>query len=207
MRIVISSFLAIFVALGIFFGMELMTSSKNIKQAEKKDIPHLVYLRDSKDSKINEKKRIQPKKPKHEKPKKVEFKKPKMEMKIQKDIKIQPMVAKNIDLSSIKGLSGTQINVSAGLIDANTLMTISRVYPKYPRRAKLQRKEGFVQLQFQIDVNGYIHNAVVLKSNPEGLFEESALRAIKKWRFKPTKGADPNSFIDATITFNYRLSQ
>lgn len=207
MRIAVSSFLAVVVCIGIFFGMELMTSSNSLKNAEKKEIPHLVYLRDSKDSKINEKKRVQPKKPEIEKPKKVELEKPKMDMKIQKDIKIQPMISKNIDLSSIKGLNGSQINVSVGLIDANTLMTLSRVYPKYPRRAKLQRKQGFVQLQFQIDVNGYTHNAVVIKSDPAGIFEESALRAIKKWRFKPISGAEPNSFIDATITFNYRLSQ
>ena len=204
MRLLISSFLAIGISLAIFIGMEIMTSSKNIKASEKKQTPHLIYLRENKDTKVNEKKRITPKKPEPQKPEKMELKKPKLDMKIEKNVKIQPIMAKNIDLSSITSLNGAQINVNVGLIDANTLMTISRVYPKYPRRAKFKRKEGFVQLQFQIDANGHVKNPMVIKAEPIGLFEESAIKAIKRWRFKPIKG---NESTDATITFNYRLGK
>ncbi len=207
MRLLISSILAVGVTISIFFGMEIMTSSKDMKQLEKKDIPHLVYLRETKDSKIIEKKRVQPKKPEPEQPQKVEFKKPKLDMKIEKNVEIKPIMAKNIDLSNISSLTGAQINVSVGLIDANSLTTLSRAYPKYPRRAKFKRKEGFVQLQFQIDAKGYVRNPVVLKAEPADLFEKSALKAIKRWRFKPTKGAKEDDMIDATITFNYRLAK
>ena len=205
MRLLISFSLAIIVSLGIFIGMERMTSAKNMKQLKREDIPQLVYLRDTKDSHLNEKKRVKPKKPKIEKLKKVDLQEPKM--KIQKNVKIQPIITQNIDLSSISSLTGAQINANIGLIDANTLMTLNKIYPKYPRRAKLSKKEGSVELQFQIDANGYVHNAVVLQANPEGLFEQSALRAIKRWRFKPIKGSSPDSLTDATITFNYRLSK
>lgn len=207
MRLIISFLLAIVVSLAIFIGMEKMTSPKNMKQLEREDIPQLVYLRDKKDSQVDKKKRVPPKKPKTEPVKKIDVLQPKMKLNIQKNVKIQPIMTKNIDLSSISSLSGAQINVNIGLIDANTLMTLSKVYPKYPRRAKIQRKEGLVQLQFQIDSNGYVHNPIVAKSNPEGLFEKAALNAIKKWRFKPIKDSDPSSLIDATITFNFRLSK
>lgn len=207
MRLFISFILAIIVSLSIFIGMEKMTSSKNMKQLEREDIPQLVYLRDTKDSLINKKIRVKPKKEKIEKLKKIDLKQPEMKVKIQKNIKIQPIITENIDLSSISSLAGAQINVNIGLIDANTLMTISKVYPKYPRRAKMQRKEGLVQLQFQIDVNGHVHNPQIVKSSPKGLFDASAMNAIKKWRFKPIKDSDPNALIDATITFNYRLSK
>jgi len=207
MRLLISFSLAVVVSFAIFIGMEKMTSSKNMKSMQREDIPQLVYLRDTKDSAVNEKKRVKPKKPEIQKPKKLDFKEPKMNTKVEKNIKIQPMVTPNIDLSSISSLSGAQINANIGLIDANTLSTLSRSYPKYPRRAKLSKKEGFVELQFDIDANGHVHNAVVLQANPEGLFEKSALRAIKRWRFKPKKGADPDSLMAATITFNYKLAK
>ena len=187
--------------------MERMTSSKNMKNLEREDAPQLVYLRDKKDTLINKKKRVKPKKPEIQKLKKVDFKQPKLKTNIQKNVKIQPIVTKNIDMSAISSLTGAQINANIGLIDANTLMTLSKIYPKYPRRAKLQRKEGLVQLQFQIDVNGYVHNPSIVKSEPVGLFDDSALKAIKKWRFKPIKDSDPSALIDATITFNYRLSK
>jgi protein TonB len=207
MRLFISFIIGILISLSIFIGMERMTSSKDMKQLEREDIPQLVYLRDKKDSHVDKKKRIKPKKPKIEKIKKVDFKQPKMKTKITKNVKIQPIVTKNIDLSAISSLTGAQINADIGLIDANTLMTLSKVYPKYPRRAKLQRKEGLVQLQFQIDVNGYVHNITIVKSKPQGLFDKSAVNALKKWRFKPIKDSDAGALIDATITFNYRLSK
>jgi len=207
MRLFVSFIIGIIISLSIFIGMERMTSSKNMKNLEREDAPQLVYLRDKKDSLVNKKKRVKPKKPEIQKLKKVDFKQPKLKTNIQKNVKIQPIVTKNIDLSAISSLTGAQINANIGLIDANTLMTLSKIYPKYPRRAKLQRKEGLVQLQFQIDVNGYVHNPSIVKSEPVGLFDDSALRAIKKWRFKPIKDSDPGALIDATITFNYRLSK
>jgi len=191
----------------IFIGMQRLTNADDLKKIEKEDVPQLVYLRDTKDSVVMKKKRVQPKKPKIQKIKKVNLQQPKMKMKIQKSVKIQPIITKNINLSSISSLTGAKIDVNIGLIDANTLRTISKVYPKFPRRAKLQRKEGFVQVQFQIDLNGYVHNPIITKSKPKGLFEKSALRAIKKWRFKPIKNSDQNALVDASITFNYRLSK
>ena len=101
MRLFISFIVGSIVVLSIFIGMERMTSSKNTKQMQREDIPQLVYLRDTKDSHINKKKRVQPKKPDVQKLKKVDLKQPKIKMEIQKNVKIQPIVTKNIDLSSI----------------------------------------------------------------------------------------------------------
>ena len=65
MRLFISFILAIIVSLSIFIGMERMTSSKNMKQMEREDIPQLVYLRDNQDSIVNKKKRINQKNQKY----------------------------------------------------------------------------------------------------------------------------------------------
>ena len=56
------------------------------------------------------------------------------------------------------------------------------IYPEYARRRGI---EGFVILQFIVDINGRVVEPSVHQANPQGYFETSALRAIKQWRFSP----------------------
>lgn len=87
------------------------------------------------------------------------------------------------------------------------LTAITRVNPRYPRRAKIRRQEGFVQLAFKIDSSGFVSDVKVMKSNPEGVFERAAIKAMKRWRFKPSKDDVAGTFKNATITFNFRLAR
>lgn len=87
------------------------------------------------------------------------------------------------------------------------LTTLNRVNPRYPRRAKIRREEGFVQLAFKIDSKGFVLDVKVIDSKPKGVFEEESINAIKKWRFKPSKDDIEGTFKNATITFNFRLVQ
>lgn len=180
---------------------QMITADSDV--VKKKDEPVVLnYLREQKDIKVQKEKRIKPKEPvKKIEPKKLDIVKTEM-TKINKDVKIKPLsVTRNIDISAISSLSGAQIAMNSGLFDANNLQTISRVNPLYPRKAKIRRKEGYVQLQFHISENGNVSNVQILKAEPQGYFEDSAIRAIKKWKFKPS-----DSSKDATITFNFRLA-
>jgi TonB family protein len=62
---------------------------------------------------------------------------------------------------------------------------IRRVIPIYPFSAKSGGIEGRVVLRFIVDENGFVQKPEVLRAEPEGVFEESALAAIVKYRFKP----------------------
>ncbi|QDF28000.1 TonB family protein [Halarcobacter anaerophilus] len=204
MRLFLSFLFSIVISVGIFFGMQQMiTSNQELKNDNKEPI-QLNYLRDKKDTELKKKKRIKPKEPvKKIEPKKLKMVKTKMDTKITKNVKIKPFsMTKNIDISAISSLNGAQIAVNQGLFDANNLQTISRVNPHYPRKAKIRRKEGYVQLQFHITKEGQVINPMVLKAEPKGYFEEEAIKAIKKWRFKPSSSSK-----DATITFNFRLAR
>ena len=59
---------------------------------------------------------------------------------------------------------------------------IMPIYPEYARRRGI---EGFVILQFIVDINGRVTNPTVQQANPQGHFETAALRAIKQWQFSP----------------------
>ena len=56
------------------------------------------------------------------------------------------------------------------------------VYPEYARRRGIN---GFVILQFIVDINGRVVEPSVQQANPQGYFETAAIRAIKQWRFSP----------------------
>lgn len=62
---------------------------------------------------------------------------------------------------------------------------ISQVPPRYPDRALEMGREGEVEIEFTIATDGSVKDAVVVRAVPEGMFDQSALNAIKKWHYTP----------------------
>lgn len=66
---------------------------------------------------------------------------------------------------------------------AQSLTPIVRVDPEYPPRAR--GVAGWVELEFTVTAAGQVEDARVLSSQPPGVFEDSALRALRRWRYRP----------------------
>jgi len=64
------------------------------------------------------------------------------------------------------------------------VVALLRVPPKYPARAASRHIEGWVTVEFTVQTDGSVDDAVVVNSEPEGVFDEAALTAIGKWQFK-----------------------
>ena len=64
------------------------------------------------------------------------------------------------------------------------VVPLFRVPPKYPARAASRHIEGWVKIEFTIQTDGSVDNAVVVGSEPEDIFNDAALTAINKWKFK-----------------------
>ncbi|MEZ9234199.1 energy transducer TonB [Shewanella sp. 10N.286.52.A9] len=56
---------------------------------------------------------------------------------------------------------------------------------KYPIAAANEGIEGWVQLNFDINAQGNTENISVLKSNPEGVFDQAAIESLSKWEYRP----------------------
>ncbi len=66
--------------------------------------------------------------------------------------------------------------------------------PVYPAAARRRRTEGHVDVRFVVSENGDVVDADVIGSSHQGIFEQAALRAVRKWQFKPaTKDGRPVS--------------
>lgn len=61
----------------------------------------------------------------------------------------------------------------------------SQVYPEYPEEARLLRMEGSVLVRYIIDKTGRVREVTILRHAPSPLFDKSALKAIRGWRFHP----------------------
>jgi protein TonB len=65
------------------------------------------------------------------------------------------------------------------------LMPLVRIAPQYPMRAAMDGLEGWVKLEFTITESGEVADVKVTEAKPRRVFNREAIRAIRKWRFKP----------------------
>jgi TonB family protein len=65
------------------------------------------------------------------------------------------------------------------------IMPLIKVNPIYPNRAVSHGIEGWVRIEFTIQADGSVTDAVVVKAMPEDVFDDAALTAINQWQFKP----------------------
>jgi len=62
---------------------------------------------------------------------------------------------------------------------------IVRINPKYPTSAARDGIEGWVQLSFSISPTGEVIDPVVTNAEPKRTFDREAIRAIKRWKYRP----------------------
>ena len=93
---------------------------------------------------------------------------------------------------------------SAGVQQA---VLIKRVEPSYPPVARQLRVEGIVQVQAAIDRDGVPHELKVVNGDPR--LTESALIAVRQWRFKPAQldGTPIESSIVIQVQFRLAANQ
>lgn len=67
----------------------------------------------------------------------------------------------------------------------STLTRTKYVAPRYPRAAQRRGESGWVDVVFTVGLDGSVTDVEVSGSQPEGMFENSAVRAVEKWTFEP----------------------
>ena len=96
----------------------------------------------------------------------------------------------------------SRIRVSQGVTAG---MKIHDVSPQYPQMAKIARVQGPVVLAAVIGKDGAIQNLRVV-STVSPLLNQSALDAVKQWRYRPYILNGEPVEVDTTITVNFTLS-
>ena len=76
--------------------------------------------------------------------------------------------------------------VLAGVSKTQQLTAVTRIEPRYPTQAAEQGISGYVQVKFDVDAQGKVINASVIKSYPEQVFDKEAIRALQQWQYTAT---------------------
>jgi periplasmic protein TonB len=90
-------------------------------------------------------------------------------------------------------------------VDENPSPTLTPP-PAYPEKMREQNITGVVAVSIVIDESGTVTSSSVVKStNPE--FEQPALDAIAKWKFKPGKKDGKAVKVKVTVPMRFNLKE
>ena len=177
---------AIALTLFMFSIMQALVSNDGIFEKPNREASYLNFIRlNNQESELNTKDRRlpEPPPPPEEAPETPEF-----SAQIES---VSASLSMNLPTIGIPINSGEGPYLGAlargdGLAGFDTdVIPVVRVQPAYPRRAKQAGIEGYVTMEVLIRADGTVSRARVMESDPPRLFDEAALRAIERWKFRP----------------------
>ncbi|MEN7341482.1 MAG: TonB family protein [Pseudomonadota bacterium] len=86
-----------------------------------------------------------------------------------------------------------------------SLVVVESRPPIYPRRAQVQRLEGWVDVQFIVGADGTTRDVTVFESS-NAMFDRSAVDAVSDWRYEPLPVDDPEAFKRARVRLKFNLN-
>ena len=112
----------------------------------------------------------------------------------------------DIDISDTGGLDERSIDVAVAVEVDQQPRVLSKTEPKYPGQARRAQREGVVELEFTVGVDGRASDIKVVKEDPKGFgFGDAAIEAVKKWRFTPAKRGNESVPQRVKIPIRFRL--
>lgn len=87
------------------------------------------------------------------------------------------------DLAAAREATSQQNNI----VSAASLKRVRMVSPVYPDSARKRGIEGWVELAFTVQTNGSVDQVEVRNASPADVFDDSAVRAVRQWRFEPVE--------------------
>ncbi len=74
---------------------------------------------------------------------------------------------------------------ASGFVSASELNRTRYTQPQYPQVARERGIEGWVDMQFLVRKDGSLGDVTVVGAEPVGVFEQSAVDAVRRWRYQP----------------------
>ncbi|WP_026052469.1 energy transducer TonB [Gayadomonas joobiniege] len=177
-RYIIAIALSVVITFFIFYGMQSLIQSGEGALTEPPRGSVLDFVRVKKESSPEKKDRKPKKPPKPQEPP------PPME---------QPqMDSPDPNANAVSNDFGADIEADVGLEGGLSLesgdgeyLPIVKVQPIYPRRAQQRGIEGYVIVEFTVSKLGTVVNPRVVEAEPANIFDNAALQAAAKFKYKP----------------------
>lgn len=107
--------------------------------------------------------------------------------------------------SSQRGAEAAPVGQHVKMLDnhAATKLLTRVVNPVYPPVAKFNYIQGTVKIRVKVNTKGKVVEAHVLEGEP--LLAAAALKAVRKWRFRPYVSSDGPSSFDSIFGIKFQL--
>ena len=177
-RLFLAMILAAVVTLGLFFLMQSLIQSGGsaLTDAPKGSVLDFVRVKKEEAAQKKDRKPKKPPKPKEPPP---DMAPPQM------DAPSPENATSGMDFGADVA---ADISLDGGLAlesGDGEFLPIVRVSAVYPRRALQRGIEGYVDVEFTVTKLGSVANPQVIQASPEGIFDQSALDATLKYKYKP----------------------
>tara|TARA_R110002167_G_scaffold108772_8_gene277653 strand:+ start:1771 stop:2415 length:645 start_codon:yes stop_codon:yes gene_type:complete len=177
-RLALAVLMAAVVTLGLFFLMQSLIQSGGSALTDAPKGSVLDFVRVKKEEAVQKKDRKPKKPPKPEQP--------------PPDMAPPQMEAPSPE-SATSGMDfgadvAADVSLAGGLAlesGDGEFLPIVRVAAVYPRRALQRGIEGYVDVEFTVSKLGSVTSPKVIQAEPEGIFEQAALDATLKYKYKP----------------------
>ena len=175
----------IFVALVLFLFMNTLITGGRGQQGAATAGQIVDLIRVQEDEIVQTKKRVRPKKPP---PPKDPPPPPKLKVSSEAKPQKNPM---RLDLPRIDVSGASGGGPFIGRWDPGDpaaegeAVPIVRIDPQWPREALMDGTEGFVRCEVLIGPDGSVLDVKVVEAEPGRLFVRNAVRAVRRWKFKP----------------------
>ena len=89
-------------------------------------------------------------------------------------------------------------------VSITALRRTNYVPPRYPRGAQRRNQTGYVDVIFAVEPDGSVGEVEVYGAEPEGVFDEAAVEAVRQWEFEPVveNGTAVSKRVAVRMSFN-----
>lgn len=88
-----------------------------------------------------------------------------------------------------------------------TLTRVKGIQVEYPADALRKNVEGWVELEYVVTSDGKVASITVVNSNPTGVFDAAAVRALSRVRYKPVSQGGKPAAVGTKIRIAFKLSK
>jgi TonB family protein len=78
-----------------------------------------------------------------------------------------------------------------------------RPLPEYPREAAIDCVTGEVLAKFTVLENGRVGQAEIVRSSPNGVFDQVVLEALERWTVHASKGTELEKLFEFDLGFDH----
>ncbi len=93
--------------------------------------------------------------------------------------------SRGVDIGQVNAKVELNMQGTGGFNSDGEYLPIVKVAPVYPRRAQQRGITGYVLLEFTVTATGAVRDPVVIEAQPQGIFDNAAIQAALKFKYKP----------------------